>query len=373
MKYEIDQEYTDDSWNNLEEEDELLTVINNNIDHGIRNKGGIRLVNADDGKGGSGQTKFIILVDNPREDGQYINDVVYERGEIAYKGDNKPSKDKEKVKNPAVVEAIKEYSAESEEKRSEAPPVLYFRTKPDEATKIVFKGLCQVEKSKDIPVRDETGFAYNKEFTLKILNTLEVDTRWIEDFVKNDSHEHAPEVWKTWVKTGKADRLMPDKDYTEKKLDESKEKLIEEVKTRIEDEDGFEKLVVKLFNDANFNLTKTRSNSDGGYDAYGTREGRYFTKTVKVEAKFYQKDNRVGRETGVFNLDRGDEGYFVTTTGFTESAKDRINHPDMKFVDKEKLANMLIESSLTKGFHLKKEVVQEVNAANKKKTSISLQ
>lgn len=362
MKYQIDEEYTDDSRNNTDKPDEFQTIINNGINHGIRNVGGIRLVNDTDGN-----TKFIVLVDNPREDGQYINDVNLELGEIVYKGDNKASKPDSKVNNPAVVKAMKTHASDKKERRREAPPILYFRTKPSNKTatgldKLVFKGVCHVEDSKDIYTRDDGGVAKNKQFHLKILDTLEIDTEWIKEFTVHGTHQHAPEVWRKWIQTGKVSRFDLDKDYTETKISQRKKELIEQVKNKVTDEDAFEKLVVKLFNDTNFNLKKTRSNSDGGYDAHGTRNGTYFTKSVKVEAKFYKGDNKVGRETGLFNVDRGDEAYFVTTTGFTSSARDRINNPNMEFIDKNKLANMLLESSLTEKFRLKKEVLDEVNS-----------
>lgn len=359
MKYEIEQEYTDDSRNMTDKEDELQTVINKDIDHGIRNVGGIRLVNNKEG-----QVKFIIIVDNPSEDSQYVNKIFANDGKIIYKGDRTPDKKEEKINNPAVVEAIDQHKSSDKEIRRKAPPILYFKTRPNDETekglsKQVFKGLFRVKAFKDYPVTNGRKVVYNKKFTLERLEAIRVDSRWIKDFVKNDSHEHAPEVWKKWIETGKAEKLTLN-NQNKQEMSKGKKELIKQVKEEIRDDEAFERFVVKLFNDGNFDLTKTRSKSDGGYDAYGTVERKFFSKKAKVEAKFYQ-EGKVGRETGVFNVDRDEQGYFVTTTGFTDSAKDRINHPDMELIGKEELANMLLESTLTKDMKIKKEVIREVN------------
>ncbi|MBA7659553.1 Mrr restriction system protein [subsurface metagenome] len=118
------------------------------------------------------------------------------------------------------------------------------------------------------------------------------------------------------------------------------------------DPHAFEKLVGKVLNTLGAHQIRvTGTTADGGID--GEAEIPILEVKLAFQAKKWAEGNTVGidpvqRFIGSIVSGRYDRGIFVTTSGFTQGAKEVAERPDSRIVliDGEKLVDIMIRNNL---------------------------
>jgi len=185
-------------------DDEFQAWLNEPIDTGIRNSGGIRsIVNPQ-----TGEREFLVFVtdsspsrsQNPWED--IIN---MEDGRAKYWGDAKarhsPDPDAATGNGWVKSDYCRTYAQGN---RNDAPPVLLFE-KPATG-QVIFRGLCIITDLRIKRHRDDGATVVNYLFDLAILDVDTVPLPWIHRKAKTGKDQGGPDAWERWVSEGVLDR-----------------------------------------------------------------------------------------------------------------------------------------------------------------------
>ncbi|MFC4551392.1 MULTISPECIES: HNH endonuclease [Halorussus] len=184
-------------------EDEFLRLIRGPLKTGIKNTGGIRDLSSQV----TDDPAAIVIVSNDTGVSQYEDpwqDVLaVSLGHIDYWGDAKKGNPYDESQQNEKVKRAFDQAARGN--RDRVPPILVFR-KPRSGV-VQFCGLCVPDHIEVDQYADAAGnHVPNYLFHLTILNTDTVSPTWMHNRVRADSDERAPEVWKTWVKTGEVEQ-----------------------------------------------------------------------------------------------------------------------------------------------------------------------
>jgi hypothetical protein len=376
-EYKIGERYRD---SNNGDVDQFQEWINPPLERGkgVGNSSGIRKID-----GQEEGIEFLVFVSNTssgsKSEDPWEDVINIDEGRIRYWGDAKPKHDE--VDDPPGNSWIKEIYSEyyAKEKRSEAPPVLFFE-KPESGI-LEFKGLCIIEDLHIERYRHNGRIVVNYLVDLTVLDTENVKLDWIHDKAKTGSNKHAPEVWKDWAEKGKIDRYSvwkskirskesqkPKGKYKEllddirEKLDGNKrergKKLEYLLKYTLEELKSFEK------------PTLTPDSGDRGVDLEGKIDIFHEMELTEVETSIIfkaqvknKKGSVGGRELSrlASRVEDGQIGIFFTTSYFTTAAQEEnLSTYPVKLISGKELCVMLSQTDLTENYRLNDDIVEEI-------------
>lgn len=148
------------------------------------------------------------------------------------------------------------------------------------------------------------------------------------------------------------------KDLTENKVEtwintqETKFKAELLTKMRSVDPYDFEHMMMELLNTMGYRGTNgkslvTQKSNDGGIDGIINQDALGL-QTISIQVKRYNADNIVGRPEidafyGAIGRQQTNSGVFITTSSFTESARQAAKQFNIALVDGEMLTNLMIQ------------------------------
>ena len=140
------------------------------------------------------------------------------------------------------------------------------------------------------------------------------------------------------------------KDWFDKQSSDLSEQLI--AKLRSTDPYQFEHMMVRLLNEMGYKGTNgqsvvTQKSNDGGIDGI-INQDPLGLRTVYVQVKRYSEKNIVGSPEinsffGALRRKQADRGVFITTSSFTNDARDAAKQLNIALVDGEMLTNLMIQ------------------------------
>ena len=328
---------------------------------GCENSGGFRKVLRKDG---SKKYAYVVLYSS-MEELEWPDYLDEETGVFRYYGDNRePGRalTDTKKKGNLILETVFALLNEGV-KLEEIPPFFVFK-KTGNGRDIQFLGLAapgnpHLSPDKDLvafwrTIKDKRFQNYEAHFTILDTGEEPISRKWLEALIfdHDNNLNHAPEVWKRFVKEGrggikalKAPRIVtiPTK-YDQLQSDVEGTKCLEIIRKHYADNPaGFEACaadIVKMM-DSNFiRFDLTKPWRDGGRDAighYAITQGGKVNAPLKIEcaleAKCYSPDNSVGvREMSrlISRIRYRQFGIIVTTSHVNKQAYEEVvedGHP----------------------------------------------
>jgi hypothetical protein len=376
--YVMNQEYRSSS---NKSEDQFQSWINEPIDRGIKNSGGIRCIYNQQ----TDKREFLVFV-SKRGQSEYSNpweDIVnIEEGVVHYWGDAKakhaPNPD-EPLGNSWVKEDYCSTYAKGD--RENAPPVLLFEN--PEPGWVVFRGVCVITDMSIERHKDDGDTVVNYLYRLAILDADEVDLEWIHRKALTGEDKGGPDAWNKWVREGRISRYTVWKDkIRSRKAQQPPEEyihLLEDIRTRLDDPRKGRKLeyLIKFLMDNmdNFaDIEMTPWGSDKGIDLTGKvnlmANAQLRDVDTKIDFKAQVKNkslnsNISGRELSrlASRIDDGEIGLFFTTSYYSKRAQEEnySTYPIRAFCGKD-LVELLVQTDLTEDTRLTDDVVDEINS-----------
>lgn len=161
-------------------------------------------------------------------------------------------------------------------------------------------------------------------------------------FLRRQAGLETPEIvntTSTTVRHTDTDPILPE--------DQNKQRVLQQLRTM--DPYDFEHFVADLWEVRGWNTTVSQESVDQGVDIVATKEDPFPQKQV-IQAKRYNSDNTIGspKIQQYASLrqqeDRADATVIVTTSQFTQQAKNLAQKLNVKLVDAEDLYNLLRET-----------------------------
>lgn len=294
----------------------------------------------------------------------------YIAGKIYYWGDAKFSNKKSYKDFDGNKILLKSFEKHLDGNYNIVPPVLHFSK--NEKGKVIFNGLCVIEKLGITWYEDNAKPVKNYRCELTVLDEDEVDLKWLINRVCSDNisdiNSQAPKIWKEYIK-GRVKKIE-----VFKKEIKTKELQLPITKTDIEilkslcnlTSFQFETALVEIFRElphVHHNITGTRPSKDGGFDFFGEFSLPFpigYSIKFLGEAKKYDINNSIGPgkvSRLVARLGRGEFGIFVTTSYYTKQAQEETlkdGYP-VKLYSGIDLVNFLKELRLIDNGRIKQE------------------
>ncbi|MEE4151228.1 restriction endonuclease [Pseudomonas viridiflava] len=319
----------------------------------VSNQGGFRI------RGKRSDPQMLVLLSS-MEDIDWPDELDLSTGTFTYYGDNKePGRrlDETNRYGNNLLELIFERLHSGE--RHRVPPILIF-TKAGIYRDVIFRGLAvpgQIASTQNDDLvavwhsnRGQRFQNYKAIFT--ILDVPHISRKWLKGIIKGEAafeHEHAPNEWLKWIKTGQyrpliAKRSQPIRSRADQ-LPDSKDdlKILSTIHGYFKsDPYAFEACaahLVRICLPDTVELDLTRRYRDGGRDGTGKlRIGRAASAVLvdfAIEAKCYAMSNSVGvREVSrlISRLRHRQFGIIITTSWLHDQAYREIvedGHPVM--------------------------------------------
>lgn len=288
------------------------------------------------------------------QDLNWPDKIDYETGQFIYYGDNKSPGEIHETPKKGNVVLRESFNFLHEQKREKIPPFFIF-SKVGSGRDVQFKGLAvpgyqgvsQTDDLLAIWKHSPEGRFQNYKAIFTILDIPIISRQWILDLKDGrDPLKNAPEIYKNWVKTGKAKALKAEPTLQirtkEDQIPTSKSDLefINAIYDHYTDPYDFEKCAIEIARlmDANIiECDRTRPWVDGGRDAIGKYRIGGIDNGVDVEfaleAKRYKLEASIGvKEVSrlISRLRHRQFGIFVTTSYIHRQAYQEIiedRHP----------------------------------------------
>jgi len=219
-----------------ENKDEFQSWINEPIDGGIRNSGGIRCITNQE----TGEREFLVFVSKTgktRTQHPWEDIINMEEGIAHYWGDAKarhaPDPDKPTGNSWVKEDYCRTYARGA---RSNAPPVLLFES--TESGYVTFRGVCVLTDMSIERHKDDGETVVNYLFRLAILDTDVVELDWIHRKALTGDDRGGPKAWYKWVREGRISRYSIWKDSIRSRDAQKPEgryiQLLEDIRTRLD-------------------------------------------------------------------------------------------------------------------------------------------
>lgn len=361
--------------------DEFQSRINEPIDGGIRNSGGIRCITNQE----TGEREFLVFVSKTgksRTQHPWEDIINMEEGIAHYWGDAKarhaPDPDKPTGNGWVKEDYCRTYARGD---RSNAPPVLLFES--TETGYVTFRGVCVITNMSIERHKDEGETVVNYLFRLAILDADVVELDWIHRKALTGEDRGGPEAWRKWVREGRISRYSVWKDSIRSRDAQQPSgryvRLLEDVRTRLDDPRKGRKLeyLVKFLmeNLENFTGTEmTPRGGDRGVDLTGKVNMMSNTQlrdaNTKIDFKAQIKNkapdsNISGKDLSrlASRIDDGEIGLFFTTSYYSKRAQEEnlSTYPIRSFCGKD-LVELLVQTDLARDNKLSDHVVEEINS-----------
>ncbi len=219
----------------------------------------------------------------------------------------------------------------------QVPPILHFsKHKKGEVT---FNGLCVLRDLEEAWFDDGGVRVRNYRAVLETLAIEEVSVAWLHQRRDRQPESAAPDVWKTYARTGEHTRLRAYVSRLKPRVDQLPAHGSDEWR-RLErlhamDPIAFERFTVSMFSRLSVahRIVGTRAVADGGFDFHGSFKlpPVGYSVNFKGECKRYRPSltgsNGVGPKDVaqlVARLQRGEHGLFVTTTYYTRACQEEV-------------------------------------------------
>lgn len=185
------------------ENDEFLRWFHIEKGHGLPNSRGIRWLKYKQSPNGSKLPAVIVLISNlieSRFENPWEDSVDHEKKHIGYWGDNKtPGRDPLSCNGNRMLEELRR-QLEDENNSNLLPPILHFSK--SNRGKLVFEGLCTVERITTQQMNSDEGLINNLHLDLRIMPTNEVSAVWLRKRAINgpnaDADAIAPYEWREY-------------------------------------------------------------------------------------------------------------------------------------------------------------------------------
>lgn len=361
--------------------DEFQSRINEPIDGGIRNSGGIRCITNQE----TGEREFLVFVSKTgksRTQHPWEDIINMEEGIAHYWGDAKarhaPDPDKPTGNGWVKEDYCRTYARGD---RSNAPPVLLFES--TETGYVTFRGVCVITNMSIERHKDEGETVVNYLFRLAILDADVVELDRIHRKALTGEDRGGPEAWRKWVREGRISRYSVWKDSIRSRDAQQPSgryvRLLEDVRTRLDDPRKGRKLeyLVKFLmeNLENFTGTEmTPRGGDRGVDLTGKVNMMSNTQlrdaNTKIDFKAQIKNkapdsNISGKDLSrlASRIDDGEIGLFFTTSYYSKRAQEEnlSTYPIRSFCGKD-LVELLVQTDLARDNKLSDHVVEEINS-----------
>lgn len=316
------------------------------------------------------------------------------QGTFTYYGDNKrPGADLHATPRKGNLALSVMFSrALAEDERSRVPPTLLF-SKGEAGADVRFRGLL-VPGSVAVPVDEQLVAIWrsvgdqrfqNYRASFSVLDVRTVDRGWLDQIVAGDPMgDKAPSVWRKWVRTGVAERLVAPRSVEHRTRAEQLPSAAQDIQIlqaiyshfvdRPHDFEACAAQIWLMLAPATEELVMTPRSRDGGRDAVGTYRIGPTSDLIRIdfamEAKCYAPGAAVGvRETSrlISRLRHRNFGVLVTTSWVNIQAYKEIRedgHP-VAIVSGSDIVAVLRERGWGTATAVKKWLESEFSAGSK--------